>query len=135
MSYPSRPSCLAVAFPARLAPPALQGKALCRFPGELDAEDVTDVDLGVLGKPGAGGHAFEHPYQSLVAGVGEVNDAPAVQRLLFGAADGVLDVEERLAGACAQQGAVGAGEFGHAEEGDLLLASVEEGPFQDELVS
>lgn len=57
-----------------------------------------------------------------------MDDAPAVQRLLLGAADRVLDVEQRLAGARAQQGAVGAGELGYAEEGDLLLVVVEEYP-------
>src|SRR5215472_17330787 len=132
MSYPSRPSCLAGSFLHTWPMPALQ--ALRSLPAELDAEGVANVDLGVRGQPGAGGHAFEHRDQPLVAGVGEVHNAPAVQRLLICAADGVLDVEERLAGAGEQPGAAGAGKFGHAKEGDLLLASVKEGPFQDELI-
>jgi len=63
-----------------------------------------------------------------------VHDTPAVQRPQFGAADRVLDVEQRLAGARAQQRAVGAGDLAHAEEGELLLVVVEEGAFQDQLL-
>src|SRR5215831_13478825 len=112
----------------------LSGRALRGFPGELDAEGVADVDLGMLGQPRAGAHRPEHRCQPLVTGIGQVHDAPAVQRLRLGAADRVLDVEQRLAGARAQECAAGAGQFVYAKEGDLLLVVVEEGPFQDELV-
>src|SRR5215831_16279500 len=108
--------------------------ALRGLPGELDAEVVADVDLGVLGEPGAGGHVLKHRCQSLIDGPGEVDDAPLVQRLQLAAANRVLDVEQRLPGACVQRRPVRSGQLGHAEEGDLLLAVLAAGAFQDQPV-
>ena len=54
--------------------------ALRGLPGEMYAEVVTDVDPGVLGDPGAGGRVLEHRCQPVVDGLGEVDDAPLVQR-------------------------------------------------------
>jgi hypothetical protein len=56
-------------------------RGLSGVSGELDAEDVADVDLGVLGEPGTGGHLIEHRGQPVVGGLGEMDDAPQVQWL------------------------------------------------------
>ena len=77
---------------------------------------------------------LEHGSEPVVDGLGEVDDAPLVQRLRVAAANRVLDVEQRLPGACVQRRPVRSRQFGHAEKGDLLLAVIEEGAFQDELV-
>jgi hypothetical protein len=47
----------------------------------VDAEDVADVDLGMLGELGTGGHLIEHRGQPVVGGLGEMDDAPQVQWL------------------------------------------------------
>jgi hypothetical protein len=54
-------------------------------PGQFDAEVVADVDFGVLGKPWVCGHVLEERCQPLVDRLGDVDDAPPVFWLPFGA--------------------------------------------------
>jgi hypothetical protein len=95
---------------------------------------AADVDLDELWQPRRLPDSGEQLDEALVLAVSEVDDAPYVQRRLFGAANAVLDVEPRLQLGGAQSWTAGILKYRVTCERHNLSLVVQVGAFEDQAV-
>ena len=105
-----------------------------RGASQPDVQVVANVDLDELGQPWRLPHRCELFDEVVVLMVGEMDDAPQVERSLFAATDRVLDMKARLLSARMQGVAAVNGQLRLAGERNLLLFVVQVRPLEDQTV-